>query len=486
MGDFFKNAQGTDGENIINSDDIVNNKPSRVDIRYDRKITTVTSAEKVGNYKVKVWPTLSDGEAEGVNALGMNRQMVERRRAQWRYEKLMASYKAEVESIIACHEILDEEASNDAEATGMTSITLEEVEKIRQDAYDEGKKQGYDDGYNEGLAAGREEGNKQGYDEGLAKGQEEGYANGLNQGKTEGYEKGQEEGLESGKNIVLEQVERFRFLADSLANPLREVDKTVTDEIAYMISRLVKVIVKKEIANNADYLKDTIEKALTILPDSQKGATIFLSPEDYDVIRVAIGADYVKSQNWDLRQDPQLEGGDLRVTNNSSEVNWKIDDRIDSLLNDFLTGVYPSVDSALRESIEGCPEYDELPKKPLSKRNLDDIAPAIKARTQSNEQKTPAAAEPSAEVEAAADNPAADVSAKTSSDAEVQSNPLTDDPAPYVDDFGHPVHQSKDGELYYFDENNERVYVDENGIPLDPEKRAELETMAAQAPQTEG
>ena len=281
-------------------------------------------------------------------------------------------------------------------------------------------------------------------------------------------------------------MERFRFLADSLANPLREVDKTVTDEIAYMISRLVKVIVKKEIANNSDYLKDTIEKALTILPDSQKGATIFLSPEDYDVIRVAIGAEYVKSQNWDLRQDPQLEGGDLRVTNNSSEVNWKIDDRIDSLLNDFLTGVYPSVDSALRESIEGCPEYDELPKKPLSKRNLDDIAPAIKARTQSNEQKTPAAAEPSAEVEAAADNPAADVSAKTSSDAEVQSNPLTDDPAPYVDDFGHPVHQSKDGELYYFDENNERVYVDENGIPLDPEKRAELEATAAQAPQTEG
>ena len=55
-------------------------------------------------------------------------------------------------------------------------------------------------------------------------------------------------------------------------------------------------------------------------------------------------------------------------------------------------------------------------------------------------------------------------------------SPLTDDPAPYVDDFGHPVYQSPDGQLYYFDENNNRVYVDENGVPI--ENGAEVEAVA--------
>lgn len=474
MSDFFqKNATAAEGD-VANASDIAKDKPNRVDIRYDKKISTVTSASKVTNYKVKVWPTLSDDFVTGTNALGMNVEMVERKRAFMRLEKKRNDYLEEVGLILDAHKILDEEEAADRAARGITSITIEEVEKIRNDAYEEGKTQGHDEGYQSGFEEGKAEGIKQGHDEGLALGKDEGYALGLEQGRADGFEKGHDEGLESGQKVVLEQVERFRFLADSLANPLREVDKEVTDEIAYIISRLTRVIIKKEIDSNADFLKKSIDHAISILPSASKGVSIYLNSEDYAVINAAIGNDYIKEQGWDLKESDKLEPGDIRVVNENSEINWRINDRIDSLLDDFLAKIYPSVDSALRESIEGCPEYNELPKKALAPRNLDDISEAIKGRAQASAPVEEAPAEPqSAPVDQ--DNLAQTMQAQA---------PLTDDPAPYVDDFGHPVYQSPDGQLYYFDENNNRVYVDENGVPIGSDPVAEAEVTAEVQPGT--
>ncbi|MBQ3678059.1 MAG: hypothetical protein II929_00900 [Succinivibrio sp.] len=467
MSDFFqKNATATDGD-VANASDIANEKPSRVDIRYDKKITTVTSAANVSNYKVKVWPTLAGDFVTGTNALGMNVEMVERKRALMRLEKRRNDYLEEVQLILDAHKILDEEEAADRAARGITSITIEEVEKIRSDAYEEGKSQGHDEGYQTGLEEGRTDGEKQGHEEGLEKGKEEGYALGLEQGRAEGFEKGHDEGLESGQKVVLEQVERFRYLADSLANPLREVDKEVTDEIAYIISRLAKVIIQKEIASNADFLKKSIEHALSILPSSENPVSIYLSPDDYAVINAAIGSDYIKEQGWDLQESAKLDTGDIKVVNKNSEINWRINDRIDSLLDEFLSKVYPAVDSALRESIEGCPEYNELPKKTLAPRNLDDISGALKSKAEQQMQPAP-------KTESAAE--AEPVEQENIAQTMQAQAPLTDDPAPYVDDFGHPVYQSPDGQLYYFDENNNRVYVDENGVPI--ENVAEVEAVA--------
>ena len=467
MSDFFhKNASSAEGD-VANASDIANEKPNRVDIRYDKKIATVTSASKVSNYKVKVWPTLSDDFVTGTNALGMNVEMVERKRAFMRLEKKRNDYLEEVALILDAHKILEEEEAADRAARGITSITLEEVEKIRNDAYEEGKSQGHDEGYQIGFDEGKTEGIKQGHDEGLAIGKEEGYASGLEQGKADGFEKGHDEGLESGQKVVLEQVERFRFLADSLANPLREVDKEVTDEIAYIISRLAKVIIKKEIDKNAEFLKKSIEQAISILPSATKGVSIYLNPEDYAVINAAIGNDYIKEQGWDLKESDKLSPGDIRVVNDNSEINWRINDRIDSLLEDFLAKVYPSVDSALRESIDGCPEYNELPKKALAPRNLNDISDVLKSKVQTTASAEVTPSEPQEALDQ--DNLAQTMQ---------QQAPLTDDPAPYVDDFGHPVYQSPDGQLYYFDENNNRVYVDENGVPIGSDPVAEAEVTA--------
>ena len=384
----------------------------RVDIRYSKNIATVTSAAKVTDYKVKQWPTLDSDSLTGTNALGISIDMVERRRAIINHQKELERRQAEQVEISKAHEILDEELEAE-DAVAQPQVTVEELEQIRKDAFEEGKTQGYEEGKKQGYDDGYNEGNTKGHQEGLEQGRQEGYQEGLAQGNEDGFLQGHNEGVESGQKVVLEQVERFRYLADALANPLRQVDKDVTDGIAYIISRLVKVITKKEIAKNADFLVKSIEKAISILPNAKKGATIYLNPDDLSVVQAALGSEYMQQQHYQLVEDPALEVGDVKVSNEESLIDWRIDDRIDALLNDFLTSVYPCVQKALKEPIEDCPDYDAPLKKKKSVTSMEDLQASLQAKLQAQQSQEQEVQEVASQEEAVALDPNQDQNIET-------------------------------------------------------------------------
>ena len=384
----------------------------RVDIRYSKNIATVTSAAKVTDYKVKQWPTLDSDSLTGTNALGISIDMVERRRAIINHQKELERRQAEQVEISKAHKILDEELEAE-QSVAQPQVTVEELEQIRKDAFEEGKTQGYEEGKKQGYDDGYNEGNTKGHQEGLDQGRQEGYQEGLAQGNEDGFLQGHNEGVESGQKVVLEQVERFRYLADALANPLRQVDKDVTDEIAYIISRLVKVITKKEIAKNADFLVKSIEKAISILPNAKKGATIYLNPDDLSVVQAALGSEYMQQQHYQLVEDPALEVGDVKVSNEESLIDWRIDDRIDALLNDFLTSVYPCVQKALKEPIEDCPDYDAPLKKKKSVTSMEDLQASLQAKLQAQQSQEQEVQEVASQEEAVALDPNQDQNIET-------------------------------------------------------------------------
>lgn len=413
MEDFLEGFEEVNkGPQIVANESTKARNNERVDIRYSKNIATVTSAAKVTDYKVKQWPTLDSDSLTGTNALGISIDMVERRRAIINHQKELERRQAEQVEISKAHEILDEELEAE-QSVAQPQVTVEELEQIRKDAFEEGKTQGYEEGKKQGYDDGYNEGNTKGHQEGLEQGRQEGYQEGLAQGNEDGFLQGHNEGVESGQKVVLEQVERFRYLADALANPLRQVDKDVTDEIAYIISRLVKVITKKEIAKNADFLVKSIEKAISILPNAKKGATIYLNPDDLSVVQAALGSEYMQQQHYQLVEDPALEVGDVKVSNEESLIDWRIDDRIDALLNDFLTSVYPCVQKALKEPIEDCPDYEAPLKKKKSVTSMEDLQASLQAKLQAQQSQEQEVQEVASQEEAVALDPNQDQNIET-------------------------------------------------------------------------
>lgn len=326
-----------------------------------REVTIVNGAAAEG-FTPMQWPLFDDGKPVSTNAMGYEIGGYFKR-----HQEALRAAKAEAERKEQEERAAAEKAAAEAKEAEeeRNTVSLEELEAIRNAARNEGYTEGLNQGHEEGYQKGVEQGKTDGFAQGQQDGMAQGYQDGFRQGRDDGFTKGQEAGIASGSDMVTTQADRFRHLADMLAHPLREMDETVTDEIVYLVSRLVKVIIKREIKGDTEFLKHAIEQCVSLLPEAKQGAEIQLSENDYALMVAAIGKDYMNSQGWNLSTNPDLEEGDIIVNTKVSSVQWRVNDRIDALISDFLTGASDVVSSARKESIEGCPEYDEVPKKQI-------------------------------------------------------------------------------------------------------------------------
>ncbi|MCK0527473.1 FliH/SctL family protein [Anaerobiospirillum sp. NML120449] len=328
------------------------------------KEVTVVQGDAADVFTPMQWPLFDDGKPVTTNAMGYEVGGYFRRHQEaLRMAKAEADRQAEEERLAAERAAIAHAQEEVKEES--PSVSVEELEAIRNAARSEGYTEGLSQGHEEGYQKGVEQGKVDGFTQGEQEGKDAGYQDGFKVGREEGYAQGQAAGIAAGSDIVTTQADRFRHLADMLANPIREMDEKVTDEVVYIISRLAKVVLKRELKGDVEFLKSGIERCYSLLPEAKQGAEILLNENDYALMVAAIGNDYMRSQGWDLKPSEEIEEGDIVVNTRSSSVQWRVNDRIDALISDFLSGSADAVSSARKEVIDGAPDYDEVPKKPI-------------------------------------------------------------------------------------------------------------------------
>ncbi|MGY4000978.1 flagellar assembly protein FliH [Aeromonas sanarellii] len=196
------------------------------------------------------------------------------------------------------------------------SITAEEVEAIRQAAWEEGMREGREAGF--------------------AKGLEEGKLEGLQQGHQAGLEQGREEGLALGRDQVEQEVARWQALATRLATPLSELDAAVEQQLIALVQQLARALIRHEAQTSPTLLLEALKQGLALLPAAEQGVTLMLHPDDVTRVEQAFGAEECVRRHWRLQSDPTLSPGDLQLATELSSIDLALSGRIDQLLRNFL------------------------------------------------------------------------------------------------------------------------------------------------------
>ncbi|WP_420939624.1 flagellar assembly protein FliH [Aeromonas veronii] len=196
------------------------------------------------------------------------------------------------------------------------SITAEELEAIRQAAWEEGMAEGRESGY--------------------AKGMEEGKLEGLQQGHSAGLEQGREEGLAMGRELVEQEIAHWQGLAARLANPLNELDQAVEQQLVSLVMQLARALIRHEAETSPRILLEALKEGLALLPAAEQGVTLMLHPDDIARIEQAFGAEECAKRHWRLQSDPTLSPGDLQLATELSSIDLTLSGRIDQLLRNFL------------------------------------------------------------------------------------------------------------------------------------------------------
>ncbi len=194
--------------------------------------------------------------------------------------------------------------------------TAEEIEAIRQAAYDEGfaegKQTGFDEGKAEGLEAGKAEGLEQGHQEGLA------------------------QGLEDGKAQIDQQTELWQSLVEKLHAPLQQADEQVRKEIVKLSVALARSVIRTEVTLSENVILQALSEGLKALPVEETQYKIHLNPEDIALVTEHFGEEAIQAKGWTLIDTPALSRGGCDIVTQNNAVDLSIERRCKNVLDKFL------------------------------------------------------------------------------------------------------------------------------------------------------
>ncbi len=195
------------------------------------------------------------------------------------------------------------------------ALTEEEIELLKRAAYQEGLEQGKAEGYQQGFELGKQGGYETGHQEGL--------------------QSGKNEGLEAGQQVITEQVHSLVAIADQFSQPLQLMNSQVEKQLVDMVLTLVKQVVHVEVQTNPQVILDTIKESVEALPIASHSIHLKLHPEDYALVTQTYGEVELESRPWTLSSEPALSRGDVLIEAGESSVNYRMEERIRSVLQRF-------------------------------------------------------------------------------------------------------------------------------------------------------
>lgn len=195
-------------------------------------------------------------------------------------------------------------------------LTADDIECMRQAAYDEGFNQGKEEGFSQGY----NEGKDAGYKDGVVTGEKEGFA----------------KGFEDGENEINEKIEIFKKLIDGLQQPLKTIDNNIEQQLLVLVSQLTEAVTLHEAKTNPEILLSALGKGLAVLPCHEQQTQILLNPLDIKIIEEKFGEAHINEQGWKLMPSPQLAQGSCQIENSTSSIDLSIKSRLQQVLENYL------------------------------------------------------------------------------------------------------------------------------------------------------
>lgn len=192
-------------------------------------------------------------------------------------------------------------------------LTVEEIEAMQKQAYDEA----FEQGRQQGLEQGRQEG--------------------FEQGQQQGFEAGHKKGYEESQHLLQKQVSELNLLLEALAEPFKKLDEEVENELVKLVIAIAGQIIRREIKLDPGQIVGVIREAVNVLPLATQKITLNLHPEDAELVRSMLNLDE-NPPPWRLQENPLITRGGCTVETDVSTVDATLEKRLAAVIAVLLGG----------------------------------------------------------------------------------------------------------------------------------------------------
>lgn len=153
----------------------------------------------------------------------------------------------------------------------------------------------------------------------------------------EAYAQGFEAGRQEGRAEMAAKAETLNRCIEALSEPFRELDDAVEEALVSLAVRVARQIIRRELKTDPGQIVGVVRETIELLPVASRQVEVHLHPEDAQVVRAAFGESGTNLA-WTLVEDPVLTRGGLRVTTATSQIDARVEKRLDAILATLVGG----------------------------------------------------------------------------------------------------------------------------------------------------
>ena len=151
----------------------------------------------------------------------------------------------------------------------------------------------------------------------------------------EAYSRGLKDGFTAGETKVKEQAKTFIDLANSLQNPIKQLDEETEREVVQMCLAIAKQIIRREITLDTGHIISVVREALAALPAASRKVRINLHPDDVILVRQHM-TELDEETSWSVVEDITLSRGGCKVVTEYSQIDATLETRISMIASKIL------------------------------------------------------------------------------------------------------------------------------------------------------
>ncbi|WP_426152676.1 flagellar assembly protein FliH [Pseudomonas sp. DC3000-4b1] len=168
-------------------------------------------------------------------------------------------------------------------------LTLEELEAIRQEAY------------NEGFAT----------------------------GERDGFHAAQLKVRQEAEVALQARLATLETLMGNLLAPIAEQDTQIERSLVELVSHIAREVIQRELRIESSQIERVTQEALKLLPMGANNIRIFIHPQDFEQIKALRER---HEEKWKILEDPALLPGGCRVESEHSRIDASVETRITQAL----------------------------------------------------------------------------------------------------------------------------------------------------------
>jgi len=179
-------------------------------------------------------------------------------------------------------------------------LTLEELESIRHEAYNEGFAAGEKDGFRSTTLKVRQE-------------------------------------AEAALSVKLASLER---LMGVLFDPIAEQDAQIEKSMVGLVEHIARQVIQRELVLDSSHIESVMREALKLLPLGVGNVRLYINPQDFEQVKALRER---HEETWRIVEDAALQPGGCRVETEHSRIDATVETRISQIMAKLLDQVHEQV-----------------------------------------------------------------------------------------------------------------------------------------------